>query len=344
MARWDERGTGYGADDNRDRWGDDDRERSSWRSGGQGTSERADERGFFQRAGDEIRSWFEDDDRAPGRDYERGNYGSRSSWDRDDYNRSGSSGGGWSGGSSFDRPAGYSNRDRERSYGRTGRGGSGYSNEDRSSFGGMAQGGQYGRWSSDRDRGYGSSRGGGSWNLSSDRNRFGSSRRDFGGFRSEGDFRGQRHRDHPQSWGEANRGENESLGYGEYSGSLGGFGNQTVGISEHDHYRNWRDRQMSQLDNDYAEYCREREQQFNQDFDSWRRSRQAASTASTGDLGASSNAGVGTTTSSMTGTAGAGSASGSATTQGGTIQSGGTASNETADAGPSGSSRSRSRS
>ena len=52
----------YGDDNNRDRWRDEDRERSNWRSGGQGTSEREDERGFFERAGEEIRSWFSDDD------------------------------------------------------------------------------------------------------------------------------------------------------------------------------------------------------------------------------------------------------------------------------------------
>ena len=40
-----------------------------------------------------------------------------------------------------------------------------------------------------------------------------------------------------------------------------------------DHYRNWRDRQMQALDNDYADYCREREQQFHRDFDSWRQNR-----------------------------------------------------------------------
>ena len=39
----------YGDDTNRERWRDDDRERSGWRSG-QGTSEREDERGFFARA------------------------------------------------------------------------------------------------------------------------------------------------------------------------------------------------------------------------------------------------------------------------------------------------------
>jgi len=43
--------------------------------------------------------------------------------------------------------------------------------------------------------------------------------------------------------------------------------------SQDEHYRSWRDRQMEALDRDYADYCREREQQFHQDFDSWRRSR-----------------------------------------------------------------------
>jgi len=67
MARYD--------DNNRDRWRDDDRERSNWRSDTQGTSQREDERGFFERAGEEIRSWFSDDDDNGG---QRGQ-----SWDRD---------------------------------------------------------------------------------------------------------------------------------------------------------------------------------------------------------------------------------------------------------------------
>jgi hypothetical protein len=351
MARYDERGgSRFGADDNRDRWRDD--ERSSWRSGGQGTNERDDERGFFQRAGDEIRSWFNEEDDGRDRDYERGSFG-RTSWDRDDYSRSGNP----RGGSSYDRDfrGGFSDRDRERGFGSM--------SEDRSSFGGMAQGGQFGRssgnWDRDRnrERGFGPFRGGSSWN---ERDRFGASKQDFGGFRDESDFRGHR-RHHPQSIGEANRGQSDRdrdhnrglgdahLGYGDFSGTLGGFGNQTFGSSQDDHYRGWRDRQMSQLDTDYADYCREREQQFNQAFDSWRRNRQsrspsAASNASSGDLGAASNAGVGTTTSSMTGTAGAGSASGSATTQSGSMQTGTTVSSDTADAGPGGGGRSGSRS
>jgi len=42
-----------------------------------------------------------------------------------------------------------------------------------------------------------------------------------------------------------------------------------------DHYRSWRDRHMSELDRDYQDYCREREQRFHQDFDAWRQQRHA---------------------------------------------------------------------
>jgi hypothetical protein len=40
-----------------------------------------------------------------------------------------------------------------------------------------------------------------------------------------------------------------------------------------DHYLSWRDKQMQALDRDYADYCREREQQFHSDFDTWRNQR-----------------------------------------------------------------------
>lgn len=294
-------GNDYGADDNnRDRWRDNERERSNWR-------DRDDNRGFFEKAGEEVRSWFSDDDR-PDRNFED----SRSSWNRDrELSRSGAPQR-----SSWDRDR-SSGSQRSPSIGR----------EDRSNFGGMAQGG-YGRSSSSQSR---------------ERERFGQSSKDFGGFRNESDFRGQR-RSHPQSWGEANRGQSDwdreladkHLGYGDFSGTLGGFGNQTFGSSQDDHYRSWRDRQMAQLDRDYDDYCREREQQFHSDFDSWRRSRPAQSqfgSGSNADLDTSSNAGVGTTTASMTGTAGSGSAIGSATGTGGSIQADTTGSTEAADAG-----------
>ena len=36
------------------------------------------------------------------------------------------------------------------------------------------------------------------------------------------------------------------------------------------HYLSWRDRHMRELDHDYEEFRREREQQFHQDFGAWR--------------------------------------------------------------------------
>ena len=44
-----------------------------------------------------------------------------------------------------------------------------------------------------------------------------------------------------------------------------------------DHYRSWRDRHMSELDRDYQDYCREREQQFHREFNDWRTRRQSRS-------------------------------------------------------------------
>jgi hypothetical protein len=41
-----------------------------------------------------------------------------------------------------------------------------------------------------------------------------------------------------------------------------------------DHYRNWRERHMAELDRDYEDYCREREREFHRRFDEWRRSRE----------------------------------------------------------------------
>ena len=77
-------------------------------------------------------------------------------------------------------------------------------------------------------------------------------------------------------------------GYGGFQGDFsrsgreqGGFGGRgdwersPRNFSSHpdDHYRSWRDKQMQALDRDYADYCREREQQFHSDFDAWRSQR-----------------------------------------------------------------------
>ena len=50
--------------------------------------------------------------------------------------------------------------------------------------------------------------------------------------------------------------------------------NSRFGSHQDDHYLSWRQQQIDALDRDYQDYCRERQQQFHQDFDSWRSSRQ----------------------------------------------------------------------
>jgi hypothetical protein len=57
--------------------------------------------------------------------------------------------------------------------------------------------------------------------------------------------------------------------------SRGGWERSPRGFRSHqdDHYRSWRDQQLQALDRDYADFCREREQQFHQDFDTWRSQR-----------------------------------------------------------------------
>jgi hypothetical protein len=67
---------------------------------------------------------------------------------------------------------------------------------------------------------------------------------------------------------------------GRQEGGFGGEGDWRQGrrsFSSHpdEHYRSWRQKQIDALDRDYADYCREREQQFHQDFDQWRSQRQS---------------------------------------------------------------------
>jgi hypothetical protein len=101
-------------------------------------------------------------------------------------------------------------------------------------------------------------------------------------------------RDWDEDWGARERAEREWRGFDEdrprsdrerrggfmFGGrrDYGGHGDwerapRDFGSSQDDHYRSWRDKQMASLDRDYADYCREREEEFHRDFDSWRRER-----------------------------------------------------------------------
>ena len=107
-------------------------------------------------------------------------------------------------------------------------------------------------------------------------------------WRERGDWRGE-------DWRDRDRGRNRGMMFGgsdrdEWRGGRrswsdedragrGWFESETDlrdnrrSFSAHpdDHYRSWRDRQMSELDRDYRDYCQEREQQFHREFDDWRR-------------------------------------------------------------------------
>lgn len=167
---------------------------------------RRDDRGFFERAGDEIASWFGDDEaerrrrdeermnRDPGRDFERGSRSANQAW-----------------GDRADR-LGHGGQDRDfraRGYG---------------------WGGGYGPASYSAP-GYGAGIGYGGG--------------DYG--RSEG----------PLSRDEFRR-----------SGFAG------PGRDSDRHYHAWKQRQLDALDRDYDEYCRERQERFEEDFGAWREKRQ----------------------------------------------------------------------
>jgi hypothetical protein len=265
--------------DERSRWSDD----RSGRSGredfrGQDQRGRRDERGFWDRAGDEVASWFGDDDAERRRrqdrmrdERERG-YGGRDQRE--------SSGGRGAMGRDWDR-----DRDYDRGYGRD-------FQRDENAYGGSR---------SDRD-------------FNEDRRRFnrsGFSERDYNpswrrelwgsGERGPDRDRSDRERGYQPMAGDYGRAGHESdqffaaSGYGrgeynrdrdrDYERSQSPWGRDQyrrtsfAGSRERDrdfdpHYRSWRDRHMSDLDRDYDDYQREHQSKFESDFGSWREKRQ----------------------------------------------------------------------
>jgi hypothetical protein len=251
-----------------DRYDRDDRSRwSSDRSG------RRDERGFWDRASDEVASWFGDDDAE-----RRRRQDTRRDETMVDHDRN------WRGN---DRNWTGSSRDYDRGYGRD-------YGRDQSSFGGSRSDrdfnydrGVFNRGgSSDRD--YNRDWRGDLWGASDwndrrdwDRGRF-SQDRDFRGDRnyrpltgdygrSETDqFSGRGFRDEGRDY------DRSQTPYGRDETRRTSFAGSRLG-SDRDydpHYRSWRDRHMSDLDRDYDEYRRENQSRFENDFTSWRQKRQ----------------------------------------------------------------------
>lgn len=256
-------------------FGDGDRERPWGTSGGR--SHDGEDRGFFQRVGEQVRSWVGDDEGPAGHraDQSGGNrYDRAEPWGGGDW--AGSYDGGRGG------PAGGEYRGRRQSW-------------SEGDGGGSWRGGGEGRGPSH----YGSEHG------------FGGFQGDYsggagqGGFGGEGDYRGGRQ---------------------SFSGGAQG----RTGFHQDNHYRSWRARQIEQMDRDYEEYCRDRQQSFQMDFASWRQNRQvqggsaagaSASTGSSGTTGLMAGSG-GPTGGSDEGAAGTGSTASSSASGGETTSKG----------------------
>lgn len=239
-----------------------DRDNYDWRSE-RGRADRDDRsrggRGFFERAGDEVASWFGDedaerrrqmDDRSGGRDDGRMDRGDDRGWfggqrDRDDYRSR----------DDRDRNRGmFGMRDRDDQRG-----------QDRSGWmGGAASGG------SDRDR---------------DRDRYGSNQ-NYGSHQSYGrdDFDRSRERDEYRPYaGDYGRAGSNDRGNGPRAGDernrgvgAGAAMASTAGGHFGDpHYHEWRQRQIDELDRDYDDYRREHQSKFANDFTGWRTQRQS---------------------------------------------------------------------
>jgi hypothetical protein len=300
--------------DRNDQWaagggGRQDREGGNWGGGGShGGRSHDDDRGFFERAGEQVRSWFnDDDDRSGGRGQSYG--GGRMSGGQDrDHNRGSES---FGGGFGNQRGWGDTHFDRGQSSGAFGGGREQGGREQGHGGGGFFGGGDRDR-SSEQDRGFagGSNRsswGGGGGGADT----WGGS--GFGGPDDNGRRFDRIDPGHVGAQGAHPMSSPVDAGYGAGAGSYsrsaaimsqsggghgGGIDPQArdrmlgrsgggqspsrgqshgggFGGSHHDpHYSEWRQRQIHELDRDYDEYRREHQSKFEQEFGGWRQKRQ----------------------------------------------------------------------
>jgi len=210
-----------------------------------------DDRGFFNRAGDEVRSWFGDEEaerrrEADARRYEQehGTAGRYQGGGHEDQ---------WTGGSASGGQYGQ-----DRQYSR----GGGYGQDRPSSGYGSGSGSAYG--GGNHQSAYGQPRQGQGASQPA---------RSFGG-RQEGDHYGARggQAQQGQSYGQSAE-QSGSFSRADYDRAGGSSGQS--GAAHDEAYRRWREQQIAALDQEYQEYCRHRQHQFEQDFSSFRQSRQS---------------------------------------------------------------------
>jgi hypothetical protein len=279
--------------DERSRWSDDrtdDRSGRAWRGENRGQDYRAgrDERGFWDRASDEVSSWFGDEDAERRRrqdqlrDEREHGYGRSTTATRDrDYDR------GYGRDHDRDRDRGIFGRDRDRG------------RRDWFETRGPNERGGF----SDRDYNPSSRRdiwGARDWEDRSerDRNRTFGEDRDFdrgrigqAGYRPmTGDYGSGTDRESEQFFAASGYGRGER-GMGDYGRDYDrsqtpygrdeyrrtAFAGSRIGEDDRDfdpHYRSWRDRHLGELDRDYDDFRREHQSRFENDFTSWRERRQ----------------------------------------------------------------------
>ena len=222
-------------DEGRDR----DRERNQYQRergyGDRSESDYDDDRGFFDRAGDEVRSWFGDDEAERRREEDRRRYENETGTYRgSDYRGSDYRGADYRG-SDYDR--GRGGRFRER-------GGRGWAREERN-YGGQGP------------TEYSANPG------TSDAFRSGSP---FGGQYRERNFEGNETGSSVGTYG--------SSGYGTTARTSAIYEGTQRGREHDPHYSEWRRRQIDSLDRDYEDYRREHQSKFEKEFGSWRENRQ----------------------------------------------------------------------
>ena len=117
------------------------------------------------------------------------------------------------------------------------------------------------------------------------------SRSDYGAYRS-----GRSSADGLETWG----------GGSDWSGGRGASQGSGGSSTFDDHYMSWRERQIRQLDQDYEDYCRDRQKQFETDFHGWRQGPQNQSAGQSGAAAATAGRMAGDQESSAATTAGGG--------------------------------------
>jgi hypothetical protein len=213
-----------------------------------------DERGFFDRAGDEVRSWFGDEDAERRRrmderyderyDAERGRYDNR-----------------YDTGRSYNRGYGAGSYDT----GRYETGGRYASSE----VGGYSSPDRYPNWArSNRDE-YGRGRYSGGYSPTSTHyQRTGENREIDSEYGSP--YGSRSYADTGYGYGDdrARRNEEYRSLYNDRGHGQGGSGSDPHG------YGSWRSRQLEAFDRDYDEYRRENQQRFESEFGTWRQTRE----------------------------------------------------------------------